>query len=108
MNPLNRRAMDYLGIAYLLGKEMDAFSLLLEKYYGTGALPQLPEAFQQAVLTLYNENESMCDKYAIPQEMRNEYHRFLEWNERNINKPDRKRIMESEFGHTFWYYSKFV
>lgn len=108
MNPMNRKAMDYLGIAYLLGKEMDAFSLLLEQYYGTDALPQLPVAFQQAVLALYNENESMWNKYAIPLEMRNEYRRFLEWDERNLNNPDRKRIMESEFGHTFWYYSKFV
>ena len=108
MNPLNKKAMDYLGIAYLLGKEMDAFRLLLEQHYGTDALPQLPVAFQQAVLVLDSDNESLWNEYGISQEVRNEYNRFLEWNEKNKNHPNRKRIMESEFGHTFWYYSTFV
>ena len=108
MNPLNRKAMDYLGIAYLLGKEMDAFRLLIEQHYGTDALPQLPVAFQQAVLVLYRDNESMLNKYGILQEVKNEYNRFLEWEEKNKNNPNRKRIMESEFGHTYWYYAKFI
>ena len=108
MNPLNRKAMDYLGIAYLLGKEMDAFRLLIEQHYGTDALPQLPVAFQQAALVLYRDNESMLNKYGILQEVKNEYNRFLEWEEKNKNNPNRKRIMESEFGHTYWYYAKFI
>lgn len=108
MNPLNRKAMDYLGIAYLLGKEMNAFRLLIEQHYGTNALPQLPMSFQEAVLVLYNANESMYNKYEISQKVRNEYNRFLEWEENNKNNPNKKRIMEAEFGHTFWYYSKFV
>lgn len=108
MNPLNRKALDYLGIAYLLGKEMDTFRVLIEQHYGTDALPQLPVAFQQAVLVLYNADESMCEKYEISTEVRNEYNRFLEWDEKNKNDQNRKRVMESEFGHTFWYYSKFV
>ena len=108
MNPLNKKAMDYLGITYLLGKEMNAFRLLLERYYGTNALPQLPLAFQQAILLLYSDNESMWDRYEISQEIKDEYNRFLEWNEKNKNNPNRKRIIGSEFGHTFWYYFNFV
>ena len=108
MNPSNRKAMDYLGIAYLLGKEMDAFRLLIEQYYDTDALQQLPMAFQQAVLVLHKDNKSLWDEYGISQEVKNEYNRFLEWNEKNRNNPNKKRIMESEFGHTFWYYSTFV
>ena len=108
MNPLNGKAMDYLGIAYLLGKEMDAFRLLIEQHYGTDALPQLPVAFQQAVLLMDSDNESENDRYGISQEVRNEYERFLEWEEKNKNNPNGKRVMEAEFGHTFWYYSKFV
>ena len=108
INPKNKKAVEYLGIAYLLVKDMDAFAKFMEQHYGACASVAIPGAFQQALVLLYNPNEEKCKTYQIDRKVVDEYARFNEWYEKNKNKSDCKNVMSAEFGHTFWYYSKFV
>ena len=106
VNPDNKKAVEYLGIAYLLVKDMNAFEKLMEQQYGASVA--IPGAFQQAIVLLYHQNEEKYKSYQIDRKVVDEYARFNEWYEKNKNKSDCKNVMSAEFGHTFWYYSKFV
>ena len=108
VNPENKEAVEYLGIAYLLGKDLDAFEKFVVKHYSSDHSISLPIAFQQGVVLLYNRDEEKCKSYQIDRKVMDEYARFNEWYEKNKNKSDCKNVMSAEFGHTFWYYSKFV
>lgn len=108
VNPDNKEAVEYLGIAYLLGKDLDAFEKFVERHYSACNSTVVPDAFQQAIVLLYNRDEEKCKSYQIDHKVMDEYVRFNEWYEKNKNKSDCKNVMAAEFGHTFWYYSKFV
>ena len=108
VNPANKKAVEYLGIAYLLEKNMDAFEKFMKQQYGACHSAVIPAAFQQAFLLLYQSNEEEYNAYQIDRKVVDEYARFNEWYEKNKNKSDCKNVMSAEFGHTFWYYSKFV
>ena len=107
-NPKNKKAVEYLGVAYLLEKNMAAFEEFMEKHYGASGSVEIPGAFQQAIVHLYHQNEEKYKTYSIDRKVVDEYARFNEWYEKNKNKSDCKNVMSAEFGHTFWYYSKFV
>lgn len=108
VNPENKKAVEYLGIAYLLVKDMNAFKKFMEQQYGACESVAIPGAFQQAIVLLYDSNEEKYKTYQIDRKVVDEYARFNEWYEKNKNKSDCKNVMSAEFGHTFWYYSKFV
>ena len=108
VNPANKKAVEYLGIAYLLGKDMDAFKKFMEQLYGACHSAVIPGAFQQAIVLLYHPDDEKFKAYQINRKVVDEYARFKEWYEKNKNKSNCKNVMSAEFGHTFWYYSKFV
>ena len=99
VNPENRKAKEYLGLSFLMNKDLKGFQLFLDKYYGTGKDRTLPLSFQQAVMALdqpdkvkaYNVSSSVKEQYA-----------------QNRQNPNLKNVMHRSFGHTAWYYLIFV
>lgn len=47
-NPAHRNTIQYLGLVYLTDCDFESFRGLLDEFYGTDALPELPESFAEA------------------------------------------------------------
>ena len=107
-NPDNEKALLYLGLTYMLGKDMDGFKAFVNKYYAKEDLKQWPGVFQQGMIVLLHQSgEDWENKDFSPQVM-NEYKKFLSLYMQNRQRSNLKNVMNSSFGHTFWYYLMFV
>lgn len=63
---INKNPIEYLGCLYLLAKDLIRFQRLIETYYGTGYLPKLPRSFQEAVITLSENDPDYWQRFNIP------------------------------------------
>lgn len=102
--PESHVAIEYLGCLYLLCKDLQNFGGLLDKYYGTVALPRLPLAFQEAAVMLYNEPGKLetlgVDKDVIA--------RFAAFRKTlNSKSPNTNETLARYFGNTYWFYFSF-
>lgn len=107
-NPAHKAAIEYLGCSYLLEKDMDGFKKLIGKYYGTDVLPRLPKAFQEAVIVLFESNQSIWKQYDIDEAIAKRFVAFKKAilsNKRN--KSMLPGLMRTSYGDTYWYYMMF-
>ena len=107
-NPQNEKAMIYLGLSYLLNKNMEGFRYFLDKYYGTESLQQLPVVFQQGVIALFQQEKDKWENYHLSPQVVNLYSQYRDLYFKNQRQPNLKNIMARSFGYTFWYYLMFV
>lgn len=108
VNPTNEKAMTYLGLSYLLNKDMEGFHRFLNKYYGTEALQKLPLVFQQGVVALFQQEKEKWENYDLFPQVVNLYNQYRDLYFKNQRHPNLKNVMARSFGHTFWYYLMFV
>jgi hypothetical protein len=95
-NPSYHRAIGYLGVIYLLNCKMEDFKLLLDEFYGTGALPALPGSFAEAACMLSEVERNYWKDVGVPQETFNRY--------RDFKKRLGTGLPMDKFKDTFWYY----
>lgn len=107
-NPKNEKAMLYLGLGFLLTKDMQGFHRFLDKYYGTEALQTLPVVFQQGVIALFQQEKQKWENYDLSPQVVKMYNQYRDLYFKNQRQPNMKNIMARSFGHTFWYYLMFV
>ncbi len=107
-NPQNGKAMSYLGLSYLLTKDMEGFRRFLDKYYGTDCLKTLPLAFQQGVVALYQQEKDRWEEYGVSPEVRKQYESYQEALYRTRNNRNRKAALAPYFKNTYWFYLMFV
>lgn len=107
-NPKNEKAITYLGLSYLLNKDMDGFHRFLDKYYGTEALPKLPVVFQQGVIAVFQQQKDRWDDYQLSPQVVNMYNQYRDLYFKSQRQPNLKNIMARSFRYTFWYYLMFV
>ena len=107
-NPKNEKAMTYLGLSFLLNKDMEGFRHFLDKYYGTESLQQLPIVFQQGVIALFQQEKDKWENYHLSPQVVNLYSQYRDLYFKNQRQPNLKNIMARSFGYTFWYYLMFV
>ena len=107
-NPKNEKAMTYLGLSFLLNKDMEGFRHFLDKYYGTESLQQLPVVFQQGVIALFQQEKDKWENYHLSPQVVNLYSQYRDLYFKNQRQPNLKNIMARSFGYTFWYYLMFV
>lgn len=106
-NPKNEKAMLYLGLSYLLNKDMEGFRRFLDKYYGTETLQQLPPVFQQAVFVLYEQQQERWNDFALSPQLHDSYANYRELFFKSRNTPNLKNVMRNAYGNTLWYYLMF-
>ncbi|WP_455639793.1 DUF6057 family protein [Parabacteroides sp.] len=107
-NPSNKNAIQYLGIFYLLAKDMENFKKMVETYYGTDILPVLPKSFQEAVITLSEAEPDYWKRFDIsPSVMQ----RFVGYKKQVLanrsNKSALPGLMRRAYGDTYWFYFMF-
>lgn len=77
-NPSHRVSMQYLGTMYLLICDLPKFKEMVERYYGTSALPVLPKAFQEGMVAAESGDTVALQKYHIPETQIREYQAFCQ------------------------------
>ncbi len=107
-NPENHTAMTYMGLSYLLNKDMEGFHKFLDKYYGSQGLKVLPVSFQQAVIAIFQQEREQWDRYHLSPKVIEQYDQYKVLFVNNRNNPNRKNVMARAFSNTFWYYLMFV
>jgi hypothetical protein len=100
--------MTYLGLSFLLNKDMEGFRHFLDKYYGTESLQQLPVVFQQGVIALFQQEKDKWENYRLSPQVVNLYSQYRDLYFKNQRQPNLKNVMARSFGYTFWYYLMFV
>ncbi len=101
-------ALTYLGLSYLLNKDLPGFQGFLDRYYGTAGLPQLPIAFQQGVIALFQQQKERWADYNLSPEVVQHYNRYRDTYFQHRTSPNVKNHMARGFSQTFWYYLMFV
>lgn len=107
-HPKNEKAMTYLGLSYLLNKDMEGFHRFLDKYYGSEGLQELPVVFQQGVIALFQQEKERWNDYGLSSQVVNMYNQYRDLYFKNQRQPNLKNVMARSFGRTFWYYLMFV
>ena len=106
--PQQEKAMTYLGLSYLLNKDMEGFRRFLDKYYGSEALKELPSVFQQGVIALFQQEKERWEDYRLSPQVVKLYNQYRDLYFKNQRQPNLKNVMARSFRHTFWYYLMFV
>lgn len=106
-NPGNKTAIEYLGSAMLLVKDMNSFRDFIETYYGTEVLPTLPRSFQEAIITMYEGKPEMWEKYNIPNDMIQRFNEYKKQVLAHRNNSGIANLLRRSFGDTFWFYFMF-
>ena len=95
-NPEYHKAIEYLGVIYLLDCKMDKFKEMLDEFYGTEALPELPVSFAEAACMLSEIDRGYWKKVGVSSEI---YKRYNDFKSRLEN-----RLSPDKYKNTFWYY----
>lgn len=95
-NPSYHKAVEYLGVICLLDCQMDAFKEVLDEFYGTEALPQLPASFAEAACMLSELHPGYWKEVGVSQKTFNRY--------RDFKKRIGTGLSMDRFRDTFWYY----
>ena len=95
-NPRYHKAVEYLGVMYLLDCDMDKFKEMLDEFYGTEALPELPVSFAEAACMLSEIDRGYWKKVGVSSEVFKKYTDFKSRLENGLS-PDK-------YKDTFWYY----
>lgn len=107
-NPQNHTAITYLGLSYLLSKNVEGFHRFLDRYYGTDCLKQLPLSFQQGVIVVFQQEKEKWNKYNLSPEVISLYNKYRDIYFQNQRNPNLKNILAKSFGNTFWYCLMFI
>ena len=107
-NPSNKNAIEYLGLFFLMSKDMAGFRHMVEHYYGTDVLPVLPKSFQEAVITLSEAEPGYWKRFNIPPSV---LQRFAEYKKQVLanrgNANALPGLMGRAYGDTYWFYFMF-
>ena len=95
-NPKYHNAVEYLGVLYLLDCDMDKFKDMLDEFYGTEALPELPVSFAEAACMLSEIDRGYWKKVGVSSEIYKQYTDFKSRLENGLS-PDKHK-------DTFWYH----
>ena len=102
--PDDQLGLHYVGAIYLLSKNLKAFQAMIEKYFGTSALPRLPISFQEAVILLAEKNPDYWRRFNVSDAVIQRFASYRNMVLRNRNNPQLPQLMNQSFGDTYWNY----
>jgi len=103
LNEENKTALDYLLCSHLLGKNVNSFVGLYEKYYMPRYADKMPvpDVYQEALLSSVqspDEYYEVCRKYNISDSIANNWMQF------SLALTDHDQTRLNQFKETYWYY----
>lgn len=103
-NPDNKNILQYLTAYYLLEKNRDALYEIIDKYYDLKKRPSLPYALQEAALMFDPNDEQYIVSHNINIKVEYNLKNFTTFVNKNKNKKDFYKMMDTYYGNTYWYY----
>ena len=103
-DPSNRLPIHYVGVQQLLAKDLKGFQALLDRYYGTEALPQLPVGFQEALIMLTEKQPERWSYYNVSEATVARYEGYRDLVLKNRANPQLPQLIQRYFGSTYWAY----
>ena len=102
--PDDTLAAHYIGVYYLLAKDLPAFREFIETYYGTPALPSLPRSFQEAVILLEEQDVSYWRRFNLSAQVIQNFASYRQAVLSNRTNPRLPALLNQSFGNTYWFY----
>jgi hypothetical protein len=106
-NPADKTAIEYLGSLMLVSKDMSSFLTLVEAYFDTDLLPTLPRSFQEAVISIWENNPEVWRQYRVEQATIDRFTEFRRQVLAGRSSNSLAGTLRRSFGDTFWYYYMF-
>lgn len=107
-NPSFQSALQYLGLFYLLAKDIAGFEKMIETYSGTEVLPVLPVSFQEAIIISSEKDPEKWKRFGVSESI---VRRFTEYKQQVLagknNSSALPGLMYRSYGDTYWYYYMF-
>jgi hypothetical protein len=109
-NPSDRTSIVYVGTLYLLLKDVALFQTLVEQYFDTPALPELPVSFQEAVILMKENDPAYWRRFRVSEQVAR---RFAEYKKQTLaanrsgNSTALRGLLQRAFGDTYWFYFMF-
>lgn len=106
-NPDDPTALEYLGLFFLMDKNIPFFDRWVAPLYGPEKRSPLPKVFQEAVILAHEGDTASWSKYGVsPQTIRRfqGYRQAILSNRRGAAPADKLR---ASYGDTYWYYYMF-
>lgn len=107
-NPTDKKAMEYALAFLMLSKDMNSVCQLVNRFYGSPALPSLPDNVQEAVLfqseylrnvgNLHHFDEEWCLSHGVSHQTIRRFEDFKQASMQNGGKAP------ARFRGSFWYY----
>lgn len=98
----NKRTMDYELCNALLERNLNLFSQLLPRYYGTDV--PLPRSYREAVIYVQTRDSLALPGYTVCDETRNQFWQYESRKQELTDPIERRNRTRREFGRTFWWY----
>lgn len=106
-NPSNQIPIQFLGAYYLVSKDMGGFKDLVERYYGTDALPELPVHFQEAVIVMSEKEPDYWKQFRVSENVLARFAEFKKIILANRGNSSLPGSMYRAYGDTYWFYFMF-
>ncbi|MDL2277898.1 DUF6057 family protein [Parabacteroides sp. OttesenSCG-928-G07] len=104
-NPSNQLPIQFVGVTYLLSKDLASFQQMIEKYYGTPVLPALPHSFQEAVIMLSENDPDYWRHFNVSDVVIQRFMNYRETVLRNRNNAQAlPALLRNSYANTYWYY----
>jgi len=107
-NPSESTSIEFAGVLCLLSKELQAFEKIIETYFGTEVLPDLPISFQEAIIILYEKEPDKWKSYHVSESIIQRfttYRQTIVANKNNTNALP--NLLRNSYGSTYWFYYMF-
>ncbi len=106
-NPTFQAPIQYAGAIYLLSKDLERFKGLIERFYGTDALPVLPLHFQEAVVILAENNPEYWSRFQLSETLITRFTAYKQLVLANRNNNALAGLAYRSYGNSYWFYYMF-
>jgi hypothetical protein len=103
-NPDNKNVLAYLTAYLLLEKNRDELYEIIDKYYDLNKIKALPLALQEAAIMFDPNDVNYLERHKIDLKVEYNLRNFTEFLNKNRDKKDFAKMMDTFYGKTYWYY----
>ncbi len=108
LNPENTKLRDFALCSYLLNKDLEGYLQCFNSYFENTQIKQLSNTYYEGLILCSLIDSSIVDKYQIPEQIKEEFERYISIYQGFTNTDEQKEWLSIYFTHTFWFYYHFT